>query len=51
MKLKKSRILTIHGQLEQIENEAKNLVRKYEKRLKKIHPSNKARSLHITIFS
>jgi pyruvate kinase len=40
MKLKKRRVTEILEQLEQIENEAKALEEKYEKRLKKIHPAN-----------
>ncbi len=40
MKLKKRRVTEILEQLEEIENEAKALEEKYEKRLKKIHPAN-----------
>ncbi len=40
MKLKKRRVVELLEQLEQIENEAKTLEKKYEKRLKKIHPAN-----------
>jgi len=47
MKLKKSRVTAILEQLEQIENEANNLVKKYEKRLKKIHPSNKKSAVNL----
>lgn len=40
MKLKKSRIVEILEQLEQIENDAKELEKKYEKQFKKVHPAN-----------
>lgn len=47
MKLKKKRIIEILNQLEQIENEAKALEKKYEKRLKKIHPENQKSALNL----
>ena len=37
----------IKDQLEQIENEAKALEKKYEKRLKKIHPENQKSALNL----
>ena len=47
MKLKKKRIVEILEQLKQIENEAKALEKKYEKRLKKIHPENQKSALNL----
>jgi pyruvate kinase len=47
MKLKKKRIVELLEQLEQIENEAKALEKKYEKRLKKIHPENQKSALNL----
>ncbi|MBT8379389.1 MAG: hypothetical protein KJN64_09175 [Ignavibacteria bacterium] len=47
MKLKKKRIVEILEQLEQIENEAKSLENKYQKRLKKVHPSNQKSALNL----
>jgi pyruvate kinase len=47
MKLKKRRIVELLEQLEQIESEAKALEKKYEKRLKKIHPANQKSALNL----
>ncbi len=47
MKLKKRRVVELLEQLEQIENEAKALEKKYEKRLKKIHPANQKSALNL----
>jgi pyruvate kinase len=47
MKLKKKRVAEIFEQLEQIESEAKDLEKKYEKRLKKIHPANHKSALNL----
>ena len=47
MKLKKKRIIELLEQLEQIENEARDLEKKYEKRLKKIHPANYKSALNL----
>ena len=47
MKLKKRRVTEILEQLEQIENEAKVLEKKYEKRLRKIHPANQKSALNL----
>lgn len=47
MKLKKRRVAELLEQLEQIENEAKALEKKYEKRLKKIHPANQKSALNL----
>jgi pyruvate kinase len=47
MKLKKRRITELLEQLEQIEVEAKALEKKYEKRLKKIHPANQKSALNL----
>jgi pyruvate kinase len=47
MKLKKKRVVEILEQLEQIENEARALEKKYEKRLKKIHPENHKSALNL----
>ncbi len=47
MKLKKRRVAELLEQLEQIENEAKALEKKYEKRLKKIHPVNYKSALNL----
>jgi pyruvate kinase len=47
MKLKKKRVIELLEQLEQIESEAKDLEKKYEKRLKKIHPANQKSALNL----
>jgi pyruvate kinase len=47
MKLKKKRVVELLEQLEQIEDEAKALEKKYEKRLKKIHPTNQKSALNL----
>lgn len=47
MKLKKRRISELLDQLEQIENEAKVLEKKYEKQLKKIHSINQKSALNL----
>lgn len=47
MKLKKKRIIELLEQLEQIENEARELEKKYESRLKKIHPANQKSALNL----
>jgi pyruvate kinase len=47
MKLKKKRIVELIEQLDQIENEAKSLEKKYAKRLKKIHPENQKSALNL----
>jgi pyruvate kinase len=47
MKLKKKRVVQLLEQLEQIESEAKALEKKYEKRLKKIHPENHKSALNL----
>lgn len=47
MKLKKRRVTEILEQLEQIENEAKALEKKYEKRFRKIHPANQKSALNL----
>jgi pyruvate kinase len=47
MKLKKRRVIELLEQLEQIEDEAKILEKKYEKRLKKIHPANQKSALNL----
>jgi pyruvate kinase len=47
MKLKKKRIVELLEQLEQIESEAKDLEKKYEKRLKKVHPANQKSALNL----
>jgi pyruvate kinase len=47
MKLKKKRIIELLERLEQIENEARELEKKYEHRLKKIHPANQKSALNL----
>lgn len=47
MKLKKKRVTEILEQLEQIESEAKDLEKKYQKRLKKVHPANQKSALNL----
>jgi pyruvate kinase len=47
MKLKKRRVTELLEQLEQIEVEAKDLEKKYEKRLKKVHPANQKSALNL----
>jgi pyruvate kinase len=47
MKLKKKRVTELLEQLEQIESEAKDLEKKYEKRLKKVHPANHKSALNL----
>ena len=51
MKLKKKRVTEILEQLEQIESEAKDLEKKYQKRLKKVHPANQKSALNLNITS
>ncbi len=47
MKLKKKRVAELLEQLEQIESEAKDLEKKYQKRLKKVHPANQKSALNL----
>jgi pyruvate kinase len=47
MKLKRKRVIELLEQLEQIENEAKALEKKYKKQLKKIHPANEKSALNL----
>ena len=47
MKLKKQRVITLLEQIELIESEAIELEKKYEKRLKKIHPENQKSALNL----
>jgi len=47
MKLKKKRVAELLEQIELIESEAKELEKKYEKRLKKIHPANQKSALNL----
>jgi len=47
MKLKKKRVIELLEQLEQIESEAKDLEKKYAKRLKKVHPANQKSALNL----
>jgi len=47
MKLKKKRVIELLDQLDQIENEAKALEKKYEKQLRKIHEANQKSALNL----
>jgi pyruvate kinase len=47
MKLKKKRVAELLEQLELIESEAKDLEKKYQKRLKKVHPANQKSALNL----
>jgi pyruvate kinase len=50
MKLKKKRVTELLEQLEQIESEAKDLEKKYQKRLKKVHPANQKSALNLVHY-